>query len=447
METPICDFVREYHRRGALRLHMPGHKGVPGLGMEPLDITEIDGADSLYEAEGIIRSSEENAGRLFGCDTFYSTEGSSQCIRAMLYLAMLYGNNRGKRPLIAAARNVHKTFLSAAALLDLDVLWLMPEKGESYLTWSMTPGEVERVLRAAPERPVAVYLTSPDYLGGMADIAGIAQVCHDLGCLLLVDCAHGAYLRFLPQSLHPMDLGADLCCASAHKTLPVLTGGAYLHIADALSEELSGSAKAALALFGSTSPSYLILQSLDRANRYLEGFPEALAGFLPRVEELRQKLMGKGYRLYGEEPLKITIHARPAGFTGRELARELEKRNIVPEFSDPDYLVLMLTPEVGMEGLHRLEEALLEIPFRAPLHTCPPNPGRGERVKSIREAMLAPAQVLPVSECLGEILGEASVGCPPAVPIVVSGERIDEAAIACFRYYGVERCRVLREES
>ena len=176
METPICDFVREYNRREALRLHMPGHKGVPGLGMEPLDITEIDGADSLYEAEGIIRRSEENAGRLFGCDTFYSTEGSSQCIRAMLYLAMLYGKSRGKRPLIAAARNVHKTFLSAAALLDLDVLWLMPEKGESYLSWNMTPGEVERVLRTAPERPALVYLTRPDYLGGMEDIAGNARV-------------------------------------------------------------------------------------------------------------------------------------------------------------------------------------------------------------------------------------------------------------------------------
>ncbi|MGN1016771.1 MAG: amino acid decarboxylase [Faecousia sp.] len=447
MDTPICDFVREYNRREALRLHMPGHKGVPGLGMEPWDITEIDGADSLYEAEGIIRRSEENAGSLFGCDTFYSTEGSSQCIRAMLYLAMLHGKNRGRKPLIAAARNVHKTFLSAAALLDLDVLWLMPEKGDSYLSWNMTPEEVDRVLRAAPERPAAVYLTSPDYLGGMADIAGIARVCHDLGCLLIVDCAHGAYLRFLPQSAHPMDLGADLCCASAHKTLPVLTGGAYLHIAASLSQELSGSAKAALALFGSTSPSYLILQSLDRANRYLEGFPEALAGFLPQAEELRQKLREKGYCLYGVEPLKLTIYPKPAGYTGRELAGELEKRNIVPEFSDPDYLVLMLTPEIGAAGLRRLEEALLEIPFREPIASRPPKPGRGERVKSIREAMLAPAQLLPVSECLDKIWGEASVGCPPAVPIVVSGERIDEAAIACFRYYGVEHCRVLREES
>ena len=444
METPICDFVRDYNRREALRLHMPGHKGVPGLGMEPLDITEIDGADSLYEAEGIIRRSEENAGRLFGCDTFYSTEGSSQCIRAMLYLAMLYGKSRGKRPLIAAARNVHKTFLSAAALLDLDVLWLMPEKGESYLSWNMTPTELERVLRTAPERPIAVYLTSPDYLGGMADIAGIARVCHDLGCLLIVDCAHGAYLRFLPQSAHPMDLGADLCCASAHKTLPVLTGGAYLHIGASVSEELSGSAKAALALFGSTSPSYLILQSLDRANRCLEGFPEALAGFLPRVEGLREKLKRKGYRLYGAEPMKITIHAKPAGFTGRELARELEKRNIVPEFSDPDYLVLMLTPQIGAEGLTRLEQALMEISFRAPLDTRPPRPGRGKRLLSIRQAMLSPTRRLPVERCGGRILGEASVGCPPAVPIVVCGEEIDADALACFRYYGVETCAVVR---
>lgn len=444
METPICDFVREYHRRGALRLHMPGHKGVPGLGMEPLDITEIDGADSLYEAEGIIRSSEENAGRLFGCDTFYSTEGSSQCIRAMLYLAMLYGKNRGKRPLIAAARNVHKTFLSAAALLDLDVLWLMPEKGESYLSWSMTPGEVERVLRAAPERPAAVYLTSPDYLGGVADIAGIARVCHDLGCLLLVDCAHGAYLRFLPQSRHPMDLGADLCCASAHKTLPVLTGGAYLHISASCAEELSGTAKAALALFGSTSPSYLILQSLDRANRYLEGFPEALAGFLPCVEELREKLEGRGFRLYGGEPMKLTIHAKPMGYTGRELARELEKRNMVPEFADPDYLVLMLTPQTGEEGLTRLEQALSELPFRKPITAPPPRPGRGARRLSIRQAMLSPTQRLPAEQCVGQVLGEASVGCPPAVPIVVCGEEIDEGALACFRYYGVETCAVVR---
>ena len=123
MDTPICDFVRGYGELAAVRLHMPGHKGVSFLGMEQLDITEIDGADSLYTADGIIQKSEENAGSLFGSHTFYSTEGCSQCIRAMLYLATLYARQQGKRPLIAAARNVHKTFLSAAALLDLDLLF------------------------------------------------------------------------------------------------------------------------------------------------------------------------------------------------------------------------------------------------------------------------------------------------------------------------------------
>ena len=116
MNTPICDFVRGYAASGISRLHMPGHKGASVLGVEHLDITEIQGADSLYEAEGIIAESERNASALFGANTFYSTEGSSQCIRAMLYLALLHARERGVlRPHIAAGRNAHKTLLSAVA--------------------------------------------------------------------------------------------------------------------------------------------------------------------------------------------------------------------------------------------------------------------------------------------------------------------------------------------
>ena len=122
MNTPICDFVNEYINKNAVRLHMPGHKGKALLGFEEFDITEISGADSLYEAEGIIKESEQNASKLFGCDTFYSTEGSSHCIRTMLYLSMLYGKEQGKSPKILAGRNAHKTFVSAAALLDINVV-------------------------------------------------------------------------------------------------------------------------------------------------------------------------------------------------------------------------------------------------------------------------------------------------------------------------------------
>ena len=196
METPIWDFVNRYAAEDPLRLHMPGHKGCGFLGMEHLDLTEVEGADSLYEASGIIQQSEENASGLFGCPTFYSTEGSSQCIRAMLYLALLDAKEKGKPPRIAAARNVHKTFLSGAALLDLEVDWLYPPSCGSYLSCPITPGTVADFLENAPQPPAAVYLTSPDYLGAVMDIRGIAQVCHRYDVLLLVDNAHGAYLRF-----------------------------------------------------------------------------------------------------------------------------------------------------------------------------------------------------------------------------------------------------------
>ena len=424
MDTPICDFVRRYADSGVLRLHMPGHKGLGEA--ERLDITEVAGADSLYEADGIIAQSEQNASALFGCPTVYSTEGSSQCIRAMLHLATC---GQGKK--IAAGRNAHKAFLSAVALLDLDVVWLYGRQEESYLSCAVTPEAVA----ALPEDVTALYITSPDYLGNMADIAALAQACHKRGMLLLVDNAHGAYLRFLQPSLHPMDLGADLCCDSAHKTLPVLTGGAYLHVRD---EKLAAQAKNALALFGSTSPSYLILQSLDRANRYIsEGYPEKLAAFVSALDGCKARLgLPKG------EPMKLTVPAKTWGYTGTELADLLRQNLVECEFSDPDYLVLMPTPETALPVL---EEILGNIPRKAPVGSVAPCPAPAEQALPVRRALLAPSREVPVEESLGQILASPSVGCPPAVPILVCGERIDETAIACFRYYGITHCRVVTE--
>ena len=445
MNTPICDFARRYADSGALRLHMPGHKGAPLLGPEPYDLTEIDGADSLYEASGIIRESEENASSLFGCTTLYSTEGSSLCIRAMLYLTVIYARQKGQRPLIAAGRNAHKAFVSAAALLDLDVAWLYPEENASYLTCRPDPEKLDAFLARAPEKPAAVYITSPDYLGNTADIEGLARVCHRHGVLLLVDNAHGAYLKFLPRSQHPMDLGADLCCDSAHKTLPVLTGGAYLHLASGLPELFFRQAKNALCLFGSTSPSYLILQSLDRANPYLaEGYRERLAAFTEEMGALKDRLIGHGYTLRGVEPLKLTLAAKDFGYPGTALAALLREGGIVCEFADPDFLVLMLTPETGSAGLAMLEKALLSLPRRPALSEKAPDFCRPEKVMSIREASLSPSEIVPVSACAGRVLAAANVGCPPAVPIVVCGERIDEAALRCFAYYGIKDCAVVK---
>lgn len=445
MDTPICDFVNSYAKSNALRLHMPGHKGENLLGIEQLDITEIGGADSLYEADGIIKASEDNASRIFGCKTFYSTEGSSQCIRAMLYLAVLYAKQQSRNPLILAGRNAHKTFLSAAALLDFNIEWIYPEKGESYLFCLVDAQKLDKILGDYTEKPIAVYLTNPDYLGNCADIKTIADVCHKHGVLLIVDNAHGAYLKFLPESLHPIDSGADICCDSAHKTLPVLTGGAYLHISDNAPDLFGEQAKNALAMFGSTSPSYIILQSLDAANKYIsDGYPQKLSEFIIDTAELKKELTDFGYSFIGNEPLKLTFNIKKYGYTGFEFADILLNNNIVCEFADPDFVVMMLTPETGKKNLEYLKRILLSIPQKEEIKITAPDFKTAERVISVREAAFSACETLPVSQCVGRISAQSTVGCPPAVPIVMCGELIDRHAIKCFGYYGIKRCTVIK---
>ncbi|MBQ8885953.1 MAG: PLP-dependent transferase [Clostridia bacterium] len=444
MKTPILDFIRSYAARGALRLHMPGHKGHGALGVETFDITEIDGADSLYEANGIIAESEGNASRLFGSATYYSTEGSSQCIRAMLYLALKYAGKDG-RGLILAGRNAHKSFLSAAILLDFDIQWLTGKAG-SYLSCAVDGETLSAAIENAPEKPVAVYLTSPDYLSNVLDIEALSAVCKRHGVLLLVDNAHGAYLKFLPKSLHPIDLGADMCADSAHKTLPVLTGGAYLHVSEKLSFS-KDEVKNALALFGSTSPSYLTLASLDCANAVLEtDFPESICAFLPKLAACKARLEAHGFRFHGSEPLKLTLHAKAYGYSGGALAALLEKEGIVSEFADPDFVTFMLSPSIGETGLKSLERALFSLPKKPFDETMPPAFILPERVYTPREAAFLKKERIETANSLGRVLASVTVACPPAVPIVVCGERMDGNALRLFEYYGIAECEVVQEK-
>lgn len=441
MDTPICEFVAQYNLSNPLRLHMPGHKGLHLTGLEHLDITEIEGADSLYHAEGIIKRSEENASKLFGCPTIYSTEGSSLCIRTMLHLVQLYG---GENTVIAAARNVHSSFVNAAAMLDLKIRWLYPSEPNSYLSCKLDLMELEIFL--INEQPTALYITSPDYLGNMADIKEISDICHRNNVLLLVDNAHGAYLRFINPSLHPVTLGADLCCSSAHKTLPALTGGAYLHIGQAAPPIFHSQAKNVMSLHGTTSPSYLILQSLDLVNVHLvSGYRFQLKQRIRQVEQMKARLLECGYVLTGDEPMKVTLLAKAYGYTGIELAGFLRQERIICEYADPDHLVMMLSPAIDDTQLHRISQALADIPRRPPIAEGPPAFHHCTPERTIREAMLAPCRTVPADHALGRILASPSVGCPPAVPIAICGERIDLAAIQRFRYYGIQQVTVMSD--
>ncbi len=439
MNTPIYTFVTHYLESGASRLHMPGHKGRGVMGCEARDITEIAGADALYAASGIIAESEMNAAALFGAGaTFYAAEGSSQCVRAMLYLAMVNRVGPIGRPVALAARNAHKSLLYAAALCDFDVEWLFPEGAGSLCACPVTPEALAARLDAMEKKPFCVFVTSPDYLGGMQDVRGLSAVCRRYGVPLIVDNAHGAYLRFLPTSLHPMDLGADLCCDSAHKTLPVLTGGAYLHVSEAADRRFSEGARAALELFGSTSPSWLILQSLDLCNARLAGeLPAEIARTVGRVGGLKRRLSEKGFEVLGGEPMKLTLRG-----DGLKLAEDLRRGGVECEYADREHVVLMFAPDNPASDFDRID-AVLRVP-RPLCGTPAPAMPRPERAMSVRQAVFAPWEDVRAEEAVGRVCAAPTASCPPAVPVAVSGEIVTAEVARALRYYGIDRLRVCK---
>lgn len=487
MNTPIVDFVKKYIEEDISRLHMPGHKGSALLGFEQMDITEIPGADVLYSPDGIILESENNAAKLFQtAHSFYTTEGSSLAIKAMLAIAAQSCGKDGK--FILAARNVHKAFIHACALLDIDIEWIYPEDFSHLCACIIDAGTLERRLKKLEEnrgKPFAVYVTSPDYLGNILDIEALAKVCRNNHLPLLVDNAHGAYLGFLNPSRHPIHLGADMCCDSAHKTLPALTGAGYLHISKTAPESYLACARRWLSVFASTSPSYLILESLDMCNRYLEaGYGSRLKDCISRVDALKKYIREKGYVSEGNEPIKLVVNCKKSGFTGYALQRHLRANNIEVEFFDRDYVVMMFTPDTRDIDYQRIYQAVDSFREQeadriftdcqkskktteqetqqetqqatrqkaydneiceTDLNNCLQEMKNSSVMMSVRQAVFAECEEVSVSEAEDRICAAPSVACPPAVPVVISGEKLTKNSIALLKYYGIEKIFVVKE--
>ena len=429
MNTPIYDFLKKYSDSKALRLHMPGHKGkrLSELPSYEFDITEIKDADSLFEADGIIEESENNTSKLYKtAGTCYSAGGSTLCIQAMLWLM-----KQEKREVIAV-RNVHRSFIAACALLDIQPLWIFPDYYGSIHSGDFPYDKAEELLKK--EKNACIYLTSPDYLGKTADISKIAALCRRYNAVLLVDNAHGAHTTAL--GMHPAQLGADLCCDSAHKMLPALTGGAYLHIVNPIYKD---KAKQAMSLFGSTSPSYLIMASLDLCAEYIaEGLDNDIKSRLTALTSLRKRLSHK-YRIYEGEPFHLTLICN-----GINLAKQLRKYNIECEYADNDCIVLLFSP-VNTEAEINLTADILEkcIP-EPPLNTEAVSFPEPIAATTIRNAVLTDYETISTEESEGRICAGVNVPCPPAVPIAVSGEIITENCIKIFKRYGILKVNVVK---
>jgi arginine/lysine/ornithine decarboxylase len=421
---------------------MPGHKGrlpAPFEAAAVWDITEVADTDSLYEASGAIAAAEAAYTALYGAKgSFLSAGGSTLCIQAMLALATKPGDT------IICGRGVHTAAVNAMALLDITPAWVYPAAGADGLMGEVEPDAIEAALEAHPEA-VAVYLTSPNYYGVLCDVAAIAALCHRRGVPLLVDNAHGAYLKFLPPSLHPMDLGADVCADSLHKTLPVLTGGAMLHVGN---PAYLPNAKRKMALFGSTSPSYLIMLSCDQALSYLQdAVREELLRVTGELERLRNLAEEKGYRFpQGHtSPLHFTLDF--GGYSREEAGRIIRAQGVEPEYLGERVCVFLASPATSQEELAALERVIIALPRRSPApareESPPPDPERG---MSLREAAFADTEILPVEESVGRIASAMVAPCPPGIPLLVPGEKLSREMAVYLKRTGIFRINVVRED-
>ncbi|WP_312640942.1 aminotransferase class V-fold PLP-dependent enzyme [Hydrogenoanaerobacterium sp.] len=443
-QTPLLKAVNEYIKRDAARFHMPGHKGFL-MHREPdrfseayrYDITEVQGADSLYEAHGAIRETEEAFARIYGAKrTLLSAGGATLCIQTMLALVAKEG---GK---VIAGRNLHTSAVSAMALLGLSPIWVYPDQSAGCgMGGRLSPEDIRAQLQNNTD-VCAVYITTPDYFGILSDVEGIAKICRAYRVPLLVDNSHGSHLKFRKPSLHPIDLGADLCCDSLHKTMPVLTGGALLHIAN---ERYIPAAKQRMSLFGSTSPSYLIMLSCDRCIGYIEK-GEVQAEFdavCARIRALEQMAENKGFVLLEAKAgtrdyTKLVLSVYNWGISGAEFGERLRLWGIEPEYVSDVWAVLMASPE-NLGGDYRRVEKFLNawdlpsVQDAAPAQEVP----RLQPAMTLRSAVFAPSEMVPVENSIGRIASAMVCPCPPGIPVVMPGEKIDQDAVKLLKTCGI----------
>lgn len=436
--TPLYSRLLELKAQGRSSFHTPGHKcsGFFPEFLIELDYTELPETDALFEANGVIRETEELLSELFGTRrTLISAGGCSLAIQAMIRLASMRG---GK---FLCARNAHRSAINAMALLGIDPVWISPAGGNGY-TGRIKPEDVKRAFLKNPGI-TACYITSPSYYGELCDIGSIAEICHSFGAALLVDNAHGSHLKFMKNDLHPISLGADMSACSLHKTLPVLTGGAVLNIAN--SEFVDG-AKAAMSLFGSTSPSYPIMCSIDLcADYFINGSgTEDYQSCEEKVAQLKALAFERGIaQPQGScDPLRLTVGTN--GMSREQQEEFFRSRGIDCEFCDGKNAVMICTPFNSENDFQRLQNAINDIPCGENINSDETVSYIPERVMTLRDAMMSDHEGVPVIDAAGKIAADTVCPCPPGVPVIMPGELIDEGIVKQLLSSSFEDISVVR---
>ncbi len=432
------DFLLEHADRDPISFHMPGHKGSAifrryGFGQfldrfVDCDITEIPGADNLFQAEGIIMQTQGKYADLYDVDHSYlMINGTSGGLIASILASVRPGHK------LIMARNCHKSVFNALMLGGIEPVYAKPELLKEYgIMGAVSPEEIRLCIQENPDAD-AVILPSPNYYGICSDIQAIAEVAHSAGKVLIVDQAHGAHLKFFHRFGFGEDMppaaemcGADLVVNSIHKTLASLTQSAVLNLQGDLVDRYVLEDK--IQAIESTSPSYVLMSFLDiNADLLLEHGKKAIGQWRAAVDwfyDNVSSIPGLDIMKAGSMDLtKINLDMSRIGIDGAHLEQLLMQRNIFPELHTGNILMLMTGIGNTLEHMQKTCDALAEIAQNANAGVLPrrtihvPQPGRMHRVPQKKE-------FVPLDQAAGRICAASIIPYPPGIPFVCPGEEI-----------------------
>lgn len=451
----IKEFINQHSEKGYVSFHMPGHKGrglfdAYGFGgdLDNLvsgDITEIHGADNLFQPEGIIRETMNRYKDLYGSkESFLSVNGSTSGIIAGILSVVSQGDR------IGIARNSHKSVFNGVRIAGGVPLYIYPEIVDEWgISGEVRPESVKSLLDRAAlqgEPCKAVLITSPNYHGVCSDIKSISEIVHEHGAFLIVDQAHGAHLRFLEPALSADLCGADIVIESVHKTLASFTQTGIVNIYnDKLVERMADK----LQMISSTSPSYMLLKSLDINAELIEKQGDRLFNrWKKNITRFTEEAEALGAHIFThpkQDVTKILIDMKNFGVTGDMLNDILMKRRIFSELYSKDFIMCMTGIGNSDQDYNKLLTVIKEIAARGPkgIESGNGNPEvkdiEGEKYGTLsvlmnkeREAVSIPEEYETVhySECEGRVSYEGIIPYPPGAPLIAPGEVMDTESLS-----------------
>lgn len=441
MET-LYSRLEKYGDSDFYGMHMPGHKRNRELIRNripyELDITEIDGFDDLHHADGILKEAEARAARLYQADqTHFLVNGSTVGILS----AILGSTKKGDKILVA--RNCHKSVYHGIYLNELEPVYLYPTYEKSGINGEISSEEVEEIL-AREQGIKAVMIVSPTYDGVVSDVRAIAGIAHQYGIPLIVDEAHGAHFGFHPYFPQNANMqGADVVIHSVHKTLPALTQTALIHLNGTIANRRK--IERYLHMLQSSSPSYLLMASIDLCMEFLEKRgQQAFEIYVQELEKVRKRLERlkrlKLIRTKQYDRSKLVVSVKESQIASRELSKILRKKyHLEMEMTAGDYILAMTSVGDTKEGLER---------FAAALESIDADLREKEQVKNIgslprTELCLKSSEIIDRTDGVsviweesgGQISMEYAYLYPPGIPLIVPGEKVTEEVISYLQAY------------